>query len=84
VQRTLSTLVLAALAAPASSTAAQSLDYEFFKARVEPIFLTKRPGDVRCYVCHSDHSNNSFNSLIGDKNEDTGPSNSMLIDMRCG
>jgi hypothetical protein len=48
---------LLAVASPAS---AQSLDYEFFKTRVEPIFLTKRPGHVRCYVCHSDRSNNSF------------------------
>lgn len=44
----------------ASPAAAQSLDYEFFKARVEPIFLKKRPGHVRCYVCHADRSNNSF------------------------
>jgi hypothetical protein len=44
----------------ASPASAQSLDYEFFKTRVEPIFLTKRPGHVRCYVCHSDRSNNSF------------------------
>ena len=35
-----------------ASTAAQSLDFEFFKARVEPIFLKKRPGLARCYVCH--------------------------------
>jgi hypothetical protein len=35
------------------STAAPSLDYEFFKTRVEPIFLKKRPGHARCYVCHS-------------------------------
>jgi len=29
------------------------LDYEFFKARVEPIFLKKRSEDhARCYVCH--------------------------------
>ena len=29
------------------------LDYEFFKARVEPIFLKKRSVDhARCYVCH--------------------------------
>jgi len=60
VQRTLSTLVLAALAAAASPALAQSLDYEFFKARVEPIFLAKRPGHVRCVVCHSERSNNSF------------------------
>ena len=44
----------------ASPAAAQSLDYEFFKARVEPIFLAKRPGHVRCYVCHAERSNNSF------------------------
>ena len=29
-----------------------SLDYEFFKARVEPIFLKDRPGHARCYSCH--------------------------------
>jgi hypothetical protein len=44
----------------ASPALAQSLDYGFFKARVEPIFLAKRPGHVRCYVCHSERSNNSF------------------------
>jgi len=51
------TVLLSGTAFPA---AAQSLDYEFFKARVEPIFLTKRPGHVRCLVCHSERSNNSF------------------------
>jgi len=30
----------------------QLLDYEFFKARVEPIFLKDRPGHARCYSCH--------------------------------
>ena len=29
------------------------LDYDFFKTRVEPIFLKKRSEDhARCYVCH--------------------------------
>ena len=29
------------------------LDYEYFKTRVEPIFLKKRSDDhARCYVCH--------------------------------
>lgn len=29
------------------------LDYAFFKARVQPIFLKKRwPDHARCYVCH--------------------------------
>jgi len=31
---------------------ASSLDYEFFKARVEPIFLKDRPRHARCYSCH--------------------------------
>src|ERR1700730_6313062 len=35
-----------------ASTAVQSLDFGFFKDRVEPIFLKKRPGLARCYVCH--------------------------------
>lgn len=30
-----------------------SLDFEFFKTRVQPVFLKKRPGHARCYVCHS-------------------------------
>lgn len=29
------------------------LDYDIFKAKVEPLFLEKRPGHARCYVCHS-------------------------------
>ena len=33
--------------------AGSSLDFEFFKTRVQPIFLAKRPGHARCVVCHS-------------------------------
>ena len=54
--------VLAAMAISTSMSAAQTvpkLDYEFFKARVEPVFLTKRPDHARCYVCHVE-SNNAF------------------------
>src|SRR3974390_3282001 len=36
-----------------------TLDYDFFKNTVEPIFLKKREGHTRCYVCHED-SNNAF------------------------
>ena len=32
--------------------AATTLDYEFFKNRVQPIFLQKRPGHARCMECH--------------------------------
>ena len=54
--------VLAVLAVSKSNTAAQvapKLDYEFFKSRVEPVFLSKRPDHARCYVCHAE-SNNAF------------------------
>jgi hypothetical protein len=33
--------------------AAPALDYEFFKTRVQPVFLAKREGHTRCYSCHS-------------------------------
>ena len=39
-------------AAASASNASPTLDYEFFKTRVEPIFLKKRPDHARCYVCH--------------------------------
>ncbi len=29
-----------------------SLDYEFFKTKVQPIFVAKRPGHARCIACH--------------------------------
>src|ERR1700686_2108721 len=38
---------------PSAPTAAPSLDFEFFKTRVQPIFLKRRPGHARCYVCPS-------------------------------
>jgi hypothetical protein len=39
---------------PASpSTASPPLNYEFFKNKVEPVFLAQRPGHTRCVVCHS-------------------------------
>ena len=39
--------------APSAPGTSPSLDFEFFKTRVQPIFLAKRPGHARCYVCHS-------------------------------
>jgi hypothetical protein len=38
---------------PEAPATAASLDFEFFKTRVEPIFLKKREGHARCYSCHS-------------------------------
>ena len=40
-----------AASAAASSTPAP-LDFEFFAAQVQPIFLAKRPGHARCISCH--------------------------------
>jgi YVTN family beta-propeller protein len=38
---------------PASpSTSPASLDYDFFKTRVQPIFLATRTGHARCIACH--------------------------------
>lgn len=39
--------------AQSQSKAAPELDFQFFKTKVQPLFLTKRPGHARCYVCHS-------------------------------
>ena len=52
-------LSTAALVSQPASRAAPALDYEFFKARVETVFLQKRDGHTRCYVCHAE-SNNAF------------------------
>jgi hypothetical protein len=40
--------------ATSSSAETPALNYEFFKTRVEPIFLKKRPTHARCYVCHEE------------------------------
>jgi hypothetical protein len=40
--------LLAQSAAPSAG-----LDYDTFKAKIEPLLLEKRPGHARCYVCHS-------------------------------
>jgi hypothetical protein len=51
--------LLAALAAlatastAASAQAASELNYDEFKAKIEPLLLEKRPGHARCVVCHS-------------------------------
>ena len=54
--RTLALLVLFALGSPdglSHQPATPALDFEVFKTRVQPIFLHKRKGLARCYVCHS-------------------------------
>lgn len=52
--QTLAAWVRTGKAGAGSATAsAPTLDFEFFKTRVQPILLAKRPGHARCYVCHS-------------------------------
>ncbi len=36
-----------------SAAATPKLDFEFFRAKVEPVFLAKRDGHARCVVCHT-------------------------------
>ena len=39
---------------PAPATAGlPTLDFQYFKTRIQPILLQKRPERARCYVCHS-------------------------------
>ena len=34
-------------------TSPPSLDFEFFRTRIQPVFTTKRPGNARCVSCHA-------------------------------
>ena len=45
-------LIAIALPLPFGLTHAQTLDFEYFQARVQPIFTTKRDGHGRCISCH--------------------------------
>jgi hypothetical protein len=45
-------LAVTAFVAVHAQESAPALDYEYFKAKVEPIFLKKRPGHARCVSCH--------------------------------
>jgi len=46
------TAAIPATEAQAALVSGRPLDYEFFKARVQPIFLHKRKGNARCISCH--------------------------------
>ena len=53
------TVLVAASAPQLSTRAAPALDYDFFKTRVQAVFLEKRPTHTRCYICHAE-ANNGF------------------------
>jgi YVTN family beta-propeller protein len=38
---------------PGQAPAESSLDFDFYRSTVEPIFLAKRLGNVRCVTCHA-------------------------------
>jgi YVTN family beta-propeller protein len=46
-------IAVAAASPAAAQTAPPTLDYEVFKADVQPIFLAKRSGHARCIACHT-------------------------------
>ena len=46
-------VLLAFAVSPASAQQAPSLDFDYFKTRVQPLFTTKRPGNARCVSCHA-------------------------------
>ena len=60
-------LALSTLSALGAVSAADgpSLDFGFFKERVQPIFLAKRPGHARCVTCHR-HGSPPLEPLAGD------------------
>ena len=50
----------ALLAQPPASSTSVSLDFEFFRTQVQPVFLEKRPGLTRCIVCHNSSERIAF------------------------
>src|SRR5215471_15981340 len=48
---------LAAVSSQAAPAAVNGLDYEFFKTKVQPIFMKKREGHSPCVVCHTGANN---------------------------
>ena len=49
-------VAMGVLAAPGVAPA-QELNYDFFKSKVQPIFLKKREGHTRCIICHAGANN---------------------------
>src|SRR6266566_4344039 len=45
--------VIVALLAKQPAPSSTSVDFEFFKTRIQPILTAKRPGHARCVSCHS-------------------------------
>jgi hypothetical protein len=50
-------IVMATMSVIADPKPKPILDFDFFRVRVEPIFLQKREGHARCYMCHAESNN---------------------------
>ena len=58
VRVTIATVTVSVLAlAGAAVSEAATLDYDYFKAKVQPIFIAKRPGHAPCVMCHAEANN---------------------------
>jgi len=44
----------------AAALSAQSLDFNTYRTKVEPIFMKKRPTHARCIVCHQNAAGRIF------------------------
>ena len=60
-------LVVAASLPARAQTPGPALDYEFFKTKVQPIFLAKRPGHARCISCHGQGTTLRLQPLAADR-----------------
>ena len=56
-RRGLALTVAAAVFGLSGAAQAQTLDFGFFRTKVEPIFLKKREAHTRCIVCHAGANN---------------------------
>jgi mono/diheme cytochrome c family protein len=58
-------------AAGAAGSGAAPLDFEYFRARIQPMFTAKRTGLVRCTQCHSRGTGSGFTLVpLGDGAKD--------------
>jgi hypothetical protein len=62
----------------ASTVLGQSLDFETYRLKVEPIFLKKRPGHARCVSCHVAALSRFQLQMLGDAQTTWTPEQSRL------
>jgi YVTN family beta-propeller protein len=78
-------LLVAAPSGIQQPTSSPSLDFEFFRTRVQPVFTTKRPGNARCVSCHAFGTPMRLQTLPPDSgtwNEDQSRKNFEVIRLR--